>query len=152
MAIIVEDGTGVADAESLATVEQADAYHAGRGNEVVWAAFDRSRKEQLLRQGYDHLIGEYGGVWDSEEPFGVVEGSVPGRMVQANALLALYARSGPLAPERKPQKLKVKVGPIETEYAELEQVTRDFPDVDRLVSPFLPSRGGNPYMVPLERS
>lgn len=152
MAILIEDGTGPDGVESLCSVAAADAYHVGRGNEAAWAPLDRAVKEQLLRRAYDYLLGAYESRWDSAVPFGTKDAAVPARIAQANALLALYAKSGPLAPEVKPQKIKSKVGPIESEFAPMQQTVRQFPDVARLVSPYLAATVGNPYMFPLERS
>lgn len=47
MALIVEDGTGVAGANSMASVAQADAYFAARG-ETFWSALDEGEKESAL--------------------------------------------------------------------------------------------------------
>jgi hypothetical protein len=57
MALIVEDGTGRADAESYVSVADADTYHANRGE------LRRGRrsapppsKEQLLRQATEYML------------------------------------------------------------------------------------------------
>lgn len=151
MSLNPETGAGVDDADALCTLAEANAYHAGRGN-AAWGLLGSAERETLIRRGFDYLLGEYESRWDSTVPFGTKDAAVPARIAQANALLALYAKSGPLAPEVKPQKIKSKVGPLETEYAPMAQTVRQFPDVDRLVSPYLAATVGNPYMFPLERS
>lgn len=154
MALIVEDGSGVDGAESLATVAAADTYHALRGN-AAWTLLTEPKKEQLLRNAFDFMLGAYGPRWSTAYPFGVavvgVANAVPARITQACALLALYANSGPLAPELKPQKIRSKTDVLESEWAVTTATTRRFPDVDRLVAPYL-AAASRPYSVALERS
>ena len=52
MSLVVEDGTGKADAESYISVADADTYHSNRGN-TDWAALTTTEKEQLLRGATD---------------------------------------------------------------------------------------------------
>lgn len=57
MALIVEDGTGLATAESFVSVADASAYHTARGN-AAWAALASDTvREQCLRRATDY-IGE----------------------------------------------------------------------------------------------
>lgn len=142
--------------ESLASVTQADAYHDSRGNSAAWEALDDSRKEQLLRQAYDHLFGEYAGRWNDDHEFGAVNevGDVPQLMINASALLALYAIAGPLngPPSTAPQVVEKTVGPITTKYAAgSAPAKRTFPDVARMVGPYL-VKLGNPHIAKLVRS
>jgi len=58
MTIIVEDGTGLANAESYVSVVDANAYHSKLGNDV-WADLDTSVKEQLLRKATDYMVAQY---------------------------------------------------------------------------------------------
>jgi hypothetical protein len=60
---IVEDGTIVADANSYATVESADAYHANRGSPAAWFDVDVDLKEDALRQATAWLDMRYGTAW-----------------------------------------------------------------------------------------
>ena len=63
MSLIVEDGTGRADAESYASVSVADAYHTARGN-TAWAALATTAlKEAALRKATDYLGQTYGLRW-----------------------------------------------------------------------------------------
>jgi hypothetical protein len=63
MALVVEDGTGKADAESLISVADATSYHAARGN-TAWAdlASDTVR-EQMLRRATDYMQATYKQRW-----------------------------------------------------------------------------------------
>jgi len=48
MSLIVEDGTGLADANSFASVAEADAYHAGHLYASTWTAAVTGTKEKAL--------------------------------------------------------------------------------------------------------
>lgn len=167
MTLIVEDGTGKADAESYASVEQADAYHAGRGN-TAWAALSSPVKEQCLRKATDYLAA-YRQIWDGSRytvaqaldwPRAYVErkdapllayypfNEVPAGVVNACALLALKASAGDLSPDLDRGVLREKIGPIETEYDPRDRQARRHVEVDRLLAPYLSPRG---YCVPLRR-
>lgn len=127
MALIVEDGTGVANADSLASVAFADQYHADRGN-AGWASVASTEvKEQLLRKATDYAVAMYSGLWNGVEvvagqslPFPrIIAGKnvgVPLSVKQAIAELALIAKTTPLMPNVTRGKKKVKVGPLEVEY------------------------------------
>lgn len=60
MSLIVEDGSGLSNAESYASVAEADAYHAARGN-ADWEAVDD--KEAALRKASDYLTQVYTMEW-----------------------------------------------------------------------------------------
>ena len=62
MALITEDGTGRADAESYCSVAAADAHHAARGA-AAWAALTTEAKEQALRRATDYMGQIYGPLW-----------------------------------------------------------------------------------------
>lgn len=55
MALIVENGTGLADAESYISVADADEYLGKRGD-TAWAALTTEQKEQALRRGTDYMV------------------------------------------------------------------------------------------------
>lgn len=153
MAIITTPG---ADCESLATALEADAYHDKRGNAAAWMLLDQTRKEQLLRQAYDRLYSDYAGQWPDEYEFGAADliGTVPARVRDACALLALYAMDGPLdaPPSTEPQLIEKTTGPITKKYAAQAAPTRrTFPDVARMVAPFL-APAPNPYSARLVRA
>lgn len=148
MALIVEDGTGVANAESLASVAFADTYHANRGN-IVWADIaDVATKEQLLRKATDYAVAKYAGLWAgvpvSEAQFlpfpRTVNGTnigLPVSIQQAIAELALSAKTSPLMPNIVRGKKKVKVGPIEVEYDGNSAVATTFVAASLRFAPFL---------------
>lgn len=63
MALIVEDGTGLVDAESYASEAAADLYFAARGNPLTWTTLTTAQKEQWLRQGTEFMDLEFGARW-----------------------------------------------------------------------------------------
>lgn len=127
MPLIVEDGTGLANADSLASVAFADTYHADRGNEV-WAGFTLEKKEQLLRKATDYIKYRFGPNFigakvkvTQAQPFprviNYVNVGVPVEIQEAVAELALVANTSQLMVNvNTVQKKSVKVGPITVEY------------------------------------
>lgn len=151
-----------ANATSLTSVTFADAYHLARGNDA-WAALTPEKKEAALIRATDHLGQAYGqrwrgarvaadqtldwprtGVWVNGFP--VDAETVPAAIANACAELALRASKGPLAPDVGRLKTKVKVGPIETEYAAGSGLTR-FTAVDNLLAAYLDSSGSMVRLV-----
>lgn len=63
MALIVEDGTFLATAESYISVVDADTYFTNRGN-TVWAALSTTQKEQALRKAADFMGQTYRMKWN----------------------------------------------------------------------------------------
>lgn len=59
MSLIVEDGTGVAGAESYNAVSDADAYWAKRTSAAIWAAGSLAQKEGALREATQYLDYSY---------------------------------------------------------------------------------------------
>lgn len=122
-----EDGTGLANADSLTSVEFADIYHAERGN-VLWATFDVLRKEANLRRATDYIKYIFGpsfigvkAVAGQSLPFpriiDYVNVGVPISIQEATAELALVADTTPLMPSSTAiRKKMVKVGSIQVEY------------------------------------
>jgi hypothetical protein len=62
MALIVETGVGLANAESYLSVEDANAYHAARGN-AAWTAEGDNNPEAALRRATAYLDGRYRNRW-----------------------------------------------------------------------------------------
>lgn len=174
MALITEDGTGKADAESYASVSDADAYMAARGN-TAWAALSTGDKEINLRKATDYMVGTYREQWAGlrvsstqalDWPrFGVPVKDLPGGFGHGQAyfsstaipqevktaciILALKARTGELAPDLGPQKQSVKVGPIETTYAVGARQTKRYQAAETLLAPYF---GGMAGMVRVVRA
>lgn len=157
MALIVEDGTGKADAESYCGVAFADAYHARRLN-TEWGPLDVATKEAHLIKATEYLDAKYGAKWIGSRKVAtqalgwprlnaVVDGvevdadSVPVQIVRACAELAFksFKLAGQLQPDLKRAKLKVKVDVIETEYDPKSPEQIRYQAVETMVAPFIQS-------------
>ena len=165
MAFIVEDGTGVADANSYATVEFADAYFAERAV-TTWAG-DEPTKQAALIKATDYIESrnttKFRGVPKSDtqtlswprdyayNAYGTELTLVPKTLQKACVEYALRALSGELAPDPTTsdgalESEKKKVGPIEVEkkYVAGGQVAalfKPYPAADALLRPLLYSPG-----------
>lgn len=160
MALITEDGTGLSAAESLCSVAFATAYHAARGNSAFEALGSDPVREQLLRKATDYLEQMFREQWAGHRinttqalswpRYGVpmrdagsfyASDAVPVIVANACAELALRAISGSLAPDIGRLKSRVKIGPIETEYAAGAAHTR-YRAIDQMLLPLLKGSGG----------
>ena len=167
MALIIEDGTGMAAAESYISVADATTYHTARGN-AAWAAVASDTiREQLLRKATDYMVASYRERWDGyrvtttqaldwpryEVPIrdsatqGVYAAfydsdSVPAAVAKACAELALRAIDGDLAEDLDIPVISETIGPISTTYAEGGRQTKVFRAVDAMLSPFFKGAGG----------
>jgi hypothetical protein len=180
MTLVVEDGTGRADAESYASVEYADAYHIARGREESWFELDDEMKEQALRLAADFITQEYrllwagtrktstqaldwprydvpvrdapGGSWYSYHPANVV----PEEVRRANAELAFRAVAtgalSDLSPDLSPPVLSKTVGPISVTYAEGARQTTRYAAVEALLAPLLSAASHGVSSVKVTRS
>lgn len=159
MSLIVEDGTGLANAESLISVADATAYHAARGN-AAWAALASDIiREQLLRKATDYMGQVYRMSWAGyrkttaqaldwpryEVPiidspaFGLAyydENSVPTIVKNACAELALRAASDDLAPDLEQRIKREKIDVIETEYDSTSPQYVRYRAIDNMLAPF----------------
>lgn len=162
MALIVEDGTGRADAESFISVADATAFHAARGN-AAWAAIaSDAEREQLLRRAADYMEQVYRDMWagyrmtntqalswpryevpikDSPGGYGSMPSyypydAVPRLVAQACAVLALRALTGDLEPDLDAQVKRKSVGPLDVEYYEKPLQPKRPRAVDEMLKPF----------------
>lgn len=163
MALVVEDGTGLANAESYVDVAYCDAYFTARNN-TTWAAIATSAlKEGYIRQAMDYL-SLYTRSWKGSRlqlgqaldwpRWNVVRPEItdyltldpnviPVEIKNAVAELALRASAGPLLPdETSPFVLKEAVGPLSREYAPGSSRTPRYGAIEGLLGPFLRSSGG----------
>lgn len=61
--LVVEDGTGLASANSYLSLADANSYFEARRNPETWSSADESAREQALRVGTDYLDSKYGDQW-----------------------------------------------------------------------------------------
>ncbi len=164
MALIVENGSQVSGAESYLSVADATTYHAARGN-AGWAALASDTvREQLLRKATDYLGEAYRLAWQGRrvtavQPldwprYGVYsdgflrdDAVVPVEVQNACAVLALKANAGPLVQDTTQTKVRVKVGPIETEFDPYSPQTKTYVSIDRMLAPLLKSSGVTARLV-----
>lgn len=134
MAFIVEDGTGLANANSYTSVEFADAYFGDRGNDD-WVALNQQRKEQALVNATDFIDVRFHNRFRGRAQFdsqalkfprvGVPcspPGAIPMFLQKATAEYAARSAVNELAPDptidpsgRAVIASRKKVGPIEKE-------------------------------------
>lgn len=165
MALIVEDGSIVAGAESYVSVADADVYHVARGN-TAWTG-DETAKEALLRKATDYMLQVYGLRWKGDRVssdqaldwprvgvvaygFDVASDVVPDAVANACAELALRAIAGDLIPDTTRRTLREKVGPIEVEYDPNAPMVPDYQAIDNMLAAYL--RGGSGLFRPVVRA
>lgn len=162
MTLIAEDGTGIAGAESYATIAQIDAYWAARtnnSNSAVWSSAVTAKKEGAAREASSYLDSIYGTSYRGTRS-GYVQGlewprtgalddagtalpALPTQLIQACCELAVRALSAPLAEDQSVdgmvKRKKESVGPIseETEYESGSGRFARYGAVDKLLSPIL---------------
>jgi len=164
MALVVEDGTGLEDAEAYASVSFADTYHAARGNEA-WLDLVDVEKEAVLRKAADYLTSTYRLRWigyrltatqaldwpranalmadayveEDADPIYYPSDAVPVAVQRANAELALKALTVDLSPDTSGGRLtsREKVYVIEVEYQDGDAVAPTFPAVDTMLAAYL---------------
>lgn len=167
--LIVEDGTGKADAESYISVADATAYHAARGN-AAWAAIaSDTLRENYLRRATDYMEQVYRAAWKGtrmtatmalswprayvyleaflhgavgEYPYLVPNNIVPTEVGRACAELALRAAAGTLLADQTQGVLMEKIGPIETQYDKYSPQSVRYAAVNGLLHSYLKSNGG----------
>lgn len=132
MSIIVEDGTGLATAESFCTLQFVKDYHLALG--FTWVATDQDT-EAAMRRAVAYMVGKWAGRWVgcqktqeqalpwprvwaySIEEFLLDDDNVPIEAQQCEAELTRWALVEDLMPDQtNPGTLEsksVKVGPVE---------------------------------------
>lgn len=63
MALVVEDGTGKANADSYQSLTDADAYHLAHSASTAWSGAAEAVKEKALRLATQYLDVRYNGLW-----------------------------------------------------------------------------------------
>jgi hypothetical protein len=167
MALIVEDGTGKADAESYIGVADATAYHSNRGN-AAWAALASDTvREQMLRKATDYMLGIFRDRWlgfrmtstqaldwprqtvpmtdtaiGGEYLAYYANNIVPAQVSRACAELALRAIDGALNADLDPPVIEEAVGPIITKYAHGARQGKAYPAIEAMLASLLQGSDG----------
>lgn len=170
MALVVENGAGIAGAESYISVADATAYHAARGN-AAWAALASDTvREQALRRATDYLGQIYRDRWSGyrvnseqaldwpryEAPRRDLPGdayyayyasdAVPIEVVRACADLALRAAAGELVEDEDQRIASVSAGSVNVTFQAGSSPRKRYPAIDGLLMPVLRSGGGTPLV------
>jgi len=161
MALTVEDGTGLADAQSYISVTDADTHFSARGI-TLWDTLLEAEKEQALTRATDYMVQAYRTRWLGErvlstqaldwpregvevDGFEIDAGFVPAEVKRACAELAFKAASGELAADLERETLREKVGPIEVEYNPNGLLYKRYRAIDLLLAPYLQQIGSNVF-------
>jgi hypothetical protein len=161
MAFQVEDGTGKADANSYASVADADTYATDRAN-AAWLAADNADKQAALIRATASLDASYGQrftgwrvkgrgqalAWPRYEAYDhedelIPSNSVPPEIVRATIELAFreLTTPGSTSPdlERGGQIKRVKAGSVEVEYADSASAETTYTIVQGILGTLLSS-------------
>lgn len=151
MALITEDGSGMATAESYISVATADAEAAKRGSPSSWTGLTTAQKESALRyatEGMDGLFRWEGTVANLDQALGWPRAAaydeedrlqdsdiVPARVQVATYELALFAADNPLntAYDRGGEVSSVKVGSLSESYFDWAAVEPTVPHLQRII-------------------
>lgn len=173
----VEDGTGLAAANSLISVADADQIDENFTSSATWVAATQAVKENALREATRYMNYHYdwagykvdpdqGCQWPRYETYDEDENAidsdiVPQRVKEAITYLAVKVVNDgdTLLPdftnESKVKKTKEVVGPLtdEKEYVTGEDPDKTYTVADQLVEPFVSSgAGGGTYDTEIVRS
>jgi hypothetical protein len=171
MALVVETGTGAADAEAYISVADAATYHSARGN-AAWAAASTPDKEAALRRATGWLDARYASRWPGQRTNGrdqalmwprmnatdaegnaIGDDEIPVEIVNACAEAALRELEDPgsLAPDESTAgdviRTRVKAGPVEeeTEYApgSVQRGQPKTPAIDNILASLIGAASAN---------
>ena len=148
--MVVEDGTGLSNADSFVSVAYADTYFTTRGVSA-WASL--TNKEALLIKATDYIEAVYSEAWkgvtlnDTQSlsfPRIIDDATVyPDRLLKAVCELALKANDGDLLVDVEQRTIEEKVDVITVKYAEYSDQKTQYSMVYGLISPYLLSTGAN---------
>lgn len=163
MSLIVEDGTGVAGAESYASVAAADTRHSALGNSA-WAGFTLANKEAYLRRATNYLEQAYRERWRGlrlhltqplswprwgvmVDNFPVYPTIVPPEVVNACADLALKAASADLNSDLNQMVVETGVGPVRKRLNPYSPQQTRYRSIEMALAPFLRVSGATVQAV-----
>lgn len=145
MALAVEDGTGLAQADSYISVEQADLYMTSMGHEA-WSTATQADKEKALRQATQYVDSRYrykNQPLKSEQSLEWPRVGLPWpikRVLDATCELAIRALTASLYTDVAPTDAvkSETVGPLKTEYQEVQNGGQvQYALVDDLLRPLM---------------
>lgn len=162
MALIVEDGSGLATAESFCSVADADARHTAMGN-TAWTGTD-AVKESALRRATAYMEQAYRSRWRgtkllraqslswprygaTADGYTIDSNVVPADVANACADLALRGLTTSLAEDETRAVIREKVGPLETEYDAFGSQSVRYRAVDMMLAPYLLGGGSSARLL-----
>lgn len=148
MALIVEDGTGKADANAYVSEADCTAYLAARGKLIA------GDKEQAIIKATDFMMQKYRGRWQGikktqaqaldwprydvvVDGYSVASDIVPNEVKIACCELAFRAETEDLMPDLTQGVKREKIDVIEVEYDTNSSQSKRFNAVDSILSPYL---------------
>lgn len=158
MSLIVENGTGLSNAESYISVANADTRMTNLGNSN-WLTMSTLEKEQALRRATVYMEQAYRSKWQGTrttitqalswprydvliDRYNYIASTVvPADVANACADLAFKAAGGDLAADLSRAVKREKVGPIETEYADFTPQQVRYVSIDRTLAPYMVGGG-----------
>lgn len=173
MALIVEDGSVVAGAESYISVADASTYHAAQGN-TAWAAIaNDTLREGYLRKATGYMVQAYRMRWagyrftstqsldwprsyvpipDAVSGYGSFEAMVapnivPTEVKNACAELALKAASAELFADLSQGVVSKQVGPIKIEYDRYSPRSIKYSAIDAMLRPYFRSGSASSPLI-----
>lgn len=163
MALIVEDGTGMATAESFISVAGADTRQANLGN-TNWATITTAEKEQALRRATQYMEQAYRERWAGlrvnstqalswprvgvvVDGYSVLSTSVPAAIANACSDLAFKAAAGDLNADLARGVVREKIDVLETEYDRASPQHVRYRSIDMLLAPYLEGAAGMARLV-----
>jgi hypothetical protein len=173
VALTIEDGSGKVDANSYASIADADAYLSQRGM-TLWANLSDTEKSQSLIRACDYMQQVYRERWNGTRtsttqaldwprylvPVKDAPGTltiyyanniVPIEVQVACIALALKAAAGDLAPDIQPPTTSESVGSISVSYSPGARQTVRYQAIDHMLAPLLRD-GGSGSMAMLSRA
>ena len=147
VSLIVEDGTGIANANSYVSEAEYLTYWTDRGNATAIAITGDTLKS-LLIQATDYVENVYYEKWlgdrltltqalEFPRVINLIDVEVPDRLKKACFELALKANSASLLTDVEQRIIKEKVAVIETTYSEYSNQLTQYTNVYELVKPYL---------------
>ena len=158
MAIVVEDGTGKNDAQTYASVAEADTYHATHGDPSAWSSATTANKEFALINATEYLEWVFGHRWRGlrsnelqaldwprtgivdDDGYAIDATDMPQRLKDACMYLALQALSETLlvdvsGADASISREKVKLGDLEQDrsYAGVKSVQKRYSRVEKML-------------------
>lgn len=164
MALIVEDGTGKSNSESLCSVAFADQYHSDRAN-AAWALLSTANKEAALRKSTDYIGQTYRDAWKGYRRYSIqaldwprvgvmidkfvyiYDYQIPTDVQKACAEYALKASSAELNPDKGKNVIRQKVDAIEVEYDKSSPQNKRYSAIESLLAPYLTGGGSSARLV-----